>query len=265
VESRWAGADSQRYGALATELVERQVELLVAETSNASLAAKQATATVPLVAILWSTDAIESGLVDNIARPGGNITGTAGIGGQLEAKQLQLLKEAVPHASRVAVLRGGSAAVTSASEMRVRALQEAAPGLGVHLHVVHTPNVSGLNDAFAAMSAAGADALKILAATQWDSVLGRIAELALQHRLPSIIEYPEFAPTGGLLTYGVSRAEIFRSAAPYVDKILRGAHPGELPMERPKVFDFVINLKTAQALGLTIPQSVLTQATEVIR
>jgi putative tryptophan/tyrosine transport system substrate-binding protein len=267
VESRWTEGDSQRYRALATELVERKVELIVAGTSNASLDAKQATATLPLVAILFTADAIESGLVDNIARPGGNITGTAGISAsQIEGKQLQLLKEAVPHASRVAVLRGGSADRTSASEIRVRALQEAAPGLGVHLHFVALGNnISGLDDAFAAMSTAGADAVKILAGTLFDTAWGRIAELALRHRLPSITEASEFAPAGGLLSYGSSRAEMYRSAAPYVDKILRGARPGDLPMERPKVFDFVINLKTAQALGLTIPQSVLAEATEVIQ
>ena len=170
VESRWSEGDNQRYRALATELVERKVELIVVGTSTASLEAKQATATVPLVAVLVSEDAIEIGLVDNIARPGGNITGTAGISGaQLEGKQLQLLKEAVPHASRVAVLRPGSAENPSASDARrVRALEEAAPGLGVHLHVVAMPNISGLDDAFAAMSTAGADAVKILASAQFE-------------------------------------------------------------------------------------------------
>ncbi len=262
VESRWAEGDPQRQRANATELVERKVELIVAGTSTASIAAKQATATVPLVAILVSSEAIESGLVDNIARPGGNITGTAGISGwQLEGKQLQLLKEAVPHASRVAVLRIGS---SEASARRVRALQEAAPGLGVHLHVVAMPNISGLDDAFAAMSTAGADALKILSSTQFDTAWDRVAELALQYRLPSVAEYPEFARAGGLLAYGFGRAEIYRSAAPYVDKILRGARPGDLPMERPTDVDFVINVGTAQALGLKIPQDLLLQATELI-
>ncbi len=127
------------------------------------------------------------------------------------------------------------------------------------------PNVSGLDDAFAAMSTAGADALKILASTQFETAWDRIAELALQYRLPSVTEYPEFARAGGLLAYGLSRAEIYRSAAPYVDKILRGARPGDLPMERPTDFDFVVNLKTAQTLGLTVPQSILPQATEVIQ
>jgi putative tryptophan/tyrosine transport system substrate-binding protein len=159
VESRWAEGEggTPRYRALATELVERKVELIVVGTSAASVAAKQATATVPLVAILFSGEAIERGLVDNIARPGGNITGTAGTSGsQLEGKQLQLLKEAVPHASRVAVLRGNPEPSSSA-EARERALQEAAPGLGVDLHVVTVPNLSGLDNAFADMSTAGAD------------------------------------------------------------------------------------------------------------
>ncbi len=263
VESRWAEGDSQRWRALATELVERKVELVVVQTSGASVAAKEATATVPLVAILISGEAIESGLVDNIARPGGNITGIAGVSGQqLEGKQLQLLKEAVPHVSRVAVLR-----VTSSDSMqrRTQALEEAAPGLGVHLHVVTMPDISGLDDAFAAMSTAGADAIKILNSTQWNSAWVRVAELALQYRLPCITENREFARAGGLLAYGVSQPEIYRSAAPYVDKILRGARPGDLPMERPTDFEFVINLKTAQALGLKIRQDVLQQATELIQ
>jgi putative ABC transport system substrate-binding protein len=266
VESRWAGGDTTSYRALATELVDRKVELIVVVTSTASVAAKQATATVPLVAILLSGEAIESGLVDNMARPGGNITGIAGISAsQLEGKQLQLFKEAVPPVSRVAMLRAGSAENPPiASARRVRALQEAAPGLGVHLHDLVVPNISGLDDAFAAMSTAGADGLKILASTQFDSALGRIAELALQYRLPSFAEVPEFARAGGLLAYGPSRADFYRSAAPYVDKILRGARPGDLPIEQPTEFDFAINLKTAQALGLTLPQSILTQATEVI-
>jgi putative ABC transport system substrate-binding protein len=267
VESRWDEVDIQRYQALATELVERKVELIVVQSAGASVAAKQATATVPLVAILVSGEAIESELVDNIARPGGNITGIAGVSGrQLEGKQLQLLKEAVPHASRVAVLRAGSTEVPSASNSRrTQALEEAAPGLGVHLHVVTMPDISGLDDAFAAMSAADADALKILNSTVFDSAWARVAELARQYRLPYIAENPEFARAGGLLAYGVSQPEIYRSAAGYVDKILRGARPGDLPMERPTDFDFVVNLKTAQALGLTIPQSILTQATEVIQ
>ncbi len=147
----------------------------------------------------------------------------------------------------------------------MRALQEAAPGLGVHLHVVAAPNISGLDDAFAAMSTAGADALKILNHTQFGTALGRIAELARQYRLPAISEYPDFARAGGLLAYGLSRAEIYRSAAPYVDKILRGARPGDLPMERPTDFEFVINVGTAQALGLTIPQPLLAEATELIQ
>jgi putative tryptophan/tyrosine transport system substrate-binding protein len=125
--------------------------------------------------------------------------------------------------------------------------------------------MSDLDEAFAAMSTAGANAVKIIRNTLFESAWERIAELALQYRMPSITEVPEFARAGGLLADGLSRAKIYRSAAPYVDKILRGARPGDLPMERPKVFDFVINLKTAQALGLTIPHTILTQATEVIQ
>jgi putative ABC transport system substrate-binding protein len=267
VESRWSEGDPQRYRGLADELVARNVDVLVAYGSNASAAAKQATVTLPIVAILVSGEAIELGIVDNIARPGGNITGMAGVSGtQLEGKQLQLLKEAVPLASRVAVLTLRPGPTTApGSAARERALREAAVGLGLELHIVPVLGLDGLDEGFAAMAAAGDHAVKILTNPQFDLAWGRIAELALRHRLPAITENHEFARAGGLLAYGQGRSEVYRSASPYVDKILRGAHPGDLPMERPTEFDFVVNLKTAQALGLTIPKSILPQATEIIQ
>jgi putative ABC transport system substrate-binding protein len=135
----------------------------------------------------------------------------------------------------------------------------------LELHVVSIADLGGLEEAFAAMVAAGDHAVKILVAARFDSEYGNLAELALRHRLPAIAENPEFARSGGLLAHGPSNSEVSRDAAPYVDKILRGAQPGDLPMERPTAFDFVVNLKTAQAIGRTIPQSILTQATELIQ
>jgi putative tryptophan/tyrosine transport system substrate-binding protein len=262
-EYRWTDRHNERYGAVAAELLQLQLELIVAGTSTGSAAAQQATSTVPIVAILATGEALEAGIVDNIARPGGNITGMAGISGtQLEGKQLQLLTEAVPEASRVAILGAGTGA---SFERRVQALQSAAPMLGVQLQVFPVQTPGGIEDAFAAMGAAGAHALKILPATLFDPLWEQIADLTARYRLPGLTEYMEFPQAGGLMAYGVDRHDIYRRAATYVDKILKGARPGDLPMERPMRFDFVINLKTAQALGLTIPQHVLLQATEVIQ
>jgi putative ABC transport system substrate-binding protein len=263
VEYRWIEGDSERDRAFTDELVQANVELVVAGTSEAALAAKQATQTVPIVAVLATSEALERGLVDNIARPSGNITGSAGIGGGHQAgKQLQLLKEAVPRASRVAVLthRPGSS-----NQLRLQALQEAALTLQLQLQVFSIPNVDGLEQAVSAMGPAGLQALLILPSTAWDPIWKQIADLAAQHRLPAITEYQEFPRAGGLLAYGVDRLDIHRRAATYVDRILKGARPGDLPMERPTTFDFIINLKTAQALGLSIPPSVLQQATEIIQ
>jgi putative tryptophan/tyrosine transport system substrate-binding protein len=263
VEYRWTEGHDERYGAVAAELVQLQVELIVAGGGGASAAAKQATSTVPIVAILGTGEALERGIVDSIARPGGNITGMAGISGtQMEGKQLQLLTEAVPAASRVAILGPASGA---SFERRTQALQSAAPLLGVQLQVFPVQNPGGIEDAFSAMGAAGAQALKILPMTWLDSLWEQIADLTARYRLPALAQDMEFPRAGGLMAYGVDRDDIYRRAATYVDKILKGARPGDLPMERPMRFECVINLRTAQSLGLTIPQHVLLQATEVIQ
>jgi putative ABC transport system substrate-binding protein len=263
VEYRWTEGNNERLRAVAAELVQLQPELIVAGTSTGSVAAQQATSTVPIVAILATGEALEVGIVDNIARPGGNITGMAGISGtEMERKQLQLLTEAVPAASRVAIL---AYAPGLAFERRTQALQSAAPILGVQLQVFPVQNAGDIEEAFAAMGAAGAQALKILAAQLFDRLWDEIADLTARYRLPALTEYMEFPRAGGLMAYGVDRHDIYRRAATYVDKILKGARPGDLPMERPMTFDFVINLRTAQALGLTIPPHVLLQATEIIQ
>jgi putative ABC transport system substrate-binding protein len=264
VEYRWIEGNQERYRALTEELVQANVELVVAGNSVAALAAKQATRTVPIVAVLATGEALETGLVDDIARPGGNITGIAGIsGGNLASKQLELLKQAVPEAARVAVLALASS--SSSTELRIQALQRAAPTLQMQLQVFPVPNPGGLEHAFSAMGRAGFQALQILPATAWDHVWKQIADLAAQHRLPAIAQNAEFPRAGGLLAYGADWPDSFRRAATYVDKILKGARPGDLPMERPTRFDFLVNLRTAEALGLAIPPSVLQQATEAIQ
>ena len=263
VEYRWTDGKSDRYRARTEELVQSNVELVVAGTSTGAVAAKQATRTVPIVAALATGEALENGLVDNLARPGGNITGMAGLSaGDFAGKQLQLLKEAVPAATRVAVLTRG---LSAASELRMVALQEAAAALQIELQLFTIEDPGDLEHAVSAMGSAGMHALQLLAATTWDSIWGQIANLAIQHRLPAITDYPEFPRAGGLLAYGVNRPEIYRRAATYVDKILKGARPGDLPMERPSVFEFLVNLRTAEALGLVIPPSTLARATEVIQ
>jgi putative tryptophan/tyrosine transport system substrate-binding protein len=263
VEYRWSEGNNERYGAVAAELVQLQVELIVAGAETASVAAKQATSTVPIVAILGTGGALEAGIVDSIARPGGNIMGMAGISEtQLEGKQLQLLTEAVPAASRVAIL---APATVASFERRTQALQSAAPLLGVQLQVFPVQHPGGIEDAFSAMGAAGAQALKILTAPWLDPLWEQIADLTARYRLPALTEYMEFPRAGGLMAYGVDRLDIYRRAATYVDKLLKGARPGDLPLEGPMRFEFVINLRTAQALGLTIPPHVLLQATEVIQ
>ena len=187
----------------------------------------------------------------------------AGISGaQLAGKQLQLLKETVPATSRVAVLTFAGA---TGDELRIQALQRAAPALQMQLQVFPVPNPGGLEHAISAMGPAGFQALQILPATAWDPVWKQIADLAAQHRLPAIAQNAEFPRAGGLLAYGPNRPDSFRRAATYVDKILKGARPGDLPMERPTRFDFLVNLRTAEALGLAIPPSVLQQATEAIQ
>ena len=263
VEYRWAEGNPERRRALTAELVELNVECIAAGTRAAAAAAKQVTATVPIVAILATGEALEHALVDNIARPGGNITGMAGISGvDLEGKQLQLLKETVPRAARVALL--GRETVAGV-ELRLQALESAAATLGVQVQFFSVEHPRALADAFLAMSAAGADALKILANVLFDPVWPEIADLAARHQLPAIAERIEFPRVGGLMAYGVNLLDIYRRAATYVDKLLKGARPGELPMERPMRFDFGVNLKTARELGLTFPETILLQATEAIQ
>lgn len=264
IEYRWTGGanSAERYSAFTTELAQLNVEIVVAGALLASIGAKQATSTIPIVTVLATGEALENGIVDNIARPGGNVTGTAGISGaQLEGKQLQVLKAAVADASRIAVV---AFAKSPSLELRMQVLQSAATTLGVQLQTYIVQSAGDLENAFLAIGAAGADAVKILATTTWDLLWKQIADLALRYRLPALTEYRQFPQAGGLMAYGVDRVEIYRRAATYVDKILKGAQPGDLPMERPTRFDFIVNMKTAQTVGLTIPQTVLSGATELI-
>lgn len=231
---------------------------------NATSTAKAATSTLPIV-MVTSADPVRAGLVNSLARPGGNVTGVVGLGTEIIARRLELLKEAVPHLSRIAVLRhltGNPADIPR----DVREAQVVAQALGVELHVQGVRGPAEFEGAFAAMTKAGADALLVFT----DPLLlephrSDITALALKHRLPAIYPWRMYADAGGLMVYGISLWERLRRAASYVDKLLKGAKLDDLPVEQPMQFEFVINLKTAQALGITIPPTLLFLADEVIQ
>jgi putative tryptophan/tyrosine transport system substrate-binding protein len=260
LEERWAEGHLQRLPELAAELVRLPVELIVAGNVPAARAASQATARLPIV--LAGGDAVGTGLITNLARPGGNITGLATNAAELSGKWLELLKEAVPAVSRVAVLSPPDNPITGPAWHE---LQVTAPRLGVQLHSLRVREPGELDGAFAAMRRAQAEALVVLPAPVFSLHRARINELAARDRLPTIWEWREAVAEGGLLAYGPDIASLWRRAATYVDRILKGAKPGDLPVEQPTKFELVINLKTAQALGLTIPSTLLFQADEVIK
>jgi putative tryptophan/tyrosine transport system substrate-binding protein len=261
VESRGAAGQYARFPALAAELVRLPVDVLLAGGTPAALAAKEATTTIPIV-IAGVADPVGSGLVASLAQPGGNVTGVASVSPEVIEKQLELLKAVRPTVSRVAVLWNPT---QPAHALMVRAAEEAAPALGVQLHLVEARGPEAFDRAFAAMTRADAGALLVLGDPMFFDHRSRLAELAATSRLPTVSNDRVFVEAGGLLCYGASHPDIYRRAATYVDKILKGAKPGDLPVEQPMSFELVINLKTAEALGLTIPPALLFQATEVIR
>jgi putative ABC transport system substrate-binding protein len=263
LEERYAEGTPERLRDLAAELVRLPVAVMVAEGAAAVRAAQHATRTIPIIMVA-SVDAVGEGLVASLARPGGNITGLRFLGAELPGKRLELLKETVPRSTRIAVLANPT---FPAYASRLHNLTGAARTLGLHLHVVEVRRADELDTAFAAMTRAGADAVIVIEdAVLLNSERGRVvAELAATHRLPVMYAWREWVVAGCLMSYGPSRPGMYRHAAIYVDKLLKGANPAELPVEQATTFELVINLKTAEALGLTIPPSLLLQATEVIR
>jgi putative ABC transport system substrate-binding protein len=260
-EPRYANGRYDQLPSLAAELARLNVDVILTVGTIAAQAAKRTTTTIPIVLVL-SADPVTAGLVTSVARPGGNITGVSLMGTDLIAKRLQLLNEAVPGASRVVALWSQSQPLHDAYLKR---LQGAASLLGVRLHAVEVHGPADLQRAFVAITAARAHALLLVDDPMFTEQRTRIVQLATRHRLPTSFGPGDFAEHGGLMSYGPSFSESFRRAATYVDKILTGAKPGDLPIEQPTKFEFVINLKTAKALGLTIPPSVLVRADEVIR
>lgn len=248
-----------RLPALASELVRRGVDVIVASGPQGVGAARRATRSIPIV--MGRMDDVDAhGFVTNLARPGGNITGLSFQTGELAGKLVQLLKEAVPSLSRLAVIWD-----EAGTRSQVRSAQEAARALGLETRVLELRGGPALEGVVSAARAAGVEGLVLMASPGITLVRGRLAKLALDHRLPAIYYNPGFAEAGGLLAYGPRASDFnWRRAAVFVDKILKGAKPSDLPVEQPTQFELVINMRTAKVLGLTIPQSLLLQAERII-
>jgi putative ABC transport system substrate-binding protein len=261
LDYRYAGWAWDRLPVLAGELVSRKVDILVATGGSATaLAAKSATRTIPIV--FTTADPVGAGLVASLARPGGNVTGVDILTVDLNVKRLQLLKEAVPEAVRVAVLLNPTSATSGSA---LKDMEGAARSLGVELLVQQVREQKELANAFPKTTPRGAQALAVMNDPLFLAQRQPIVALAAKSHLPAVYEFREFVDAGGLMSYGTSLAEMYRLLATYVDKILKGAKPSELPVQQSSKFELVINLKTAKALGLTIPQSVLLRADEVIQ
>jgi putative tryptophan/tyrosine transport system substrate-binding protein len=263
-EYRSAEGKFERLPALAAELVALKVDVIVTSSTEGVLAAKQATRTLPIV-LAGAADPVGSGLVTSLARPGGNVTGLSALIPELVGKCLELLTQAVPGVSRVAVLRQPGALPERTEQDMLKGADVAARALGVRLQVVEARGPDDFDRAFSDMTRARAGALTVLGSTTFMMERRRLVDLAAKNRLPAVYSLREFVDAGGLMAYGPNIADLFRRAATYVDKILKGAKPGDLPVEQPTKFELVINLKTAKALGLTIPQSLLLRADEIIQ
>ena len=258
IEFRYAEDNLERLPALAAELVALKVDVIVVTGTLQALAAKQATTTLPIV-FTQVGDPVASGLVTSLRRPGGNATGLSTIAQELVSKCLEQLKQAVPGVSRVSVLRDESTGKNTLKDAEV-----AARALGVQLQVVEARSPADFDRAFSDITRARAGALAVLPTPMFFTERKRLVDLAAKNRLPTVFPYREFVDAGGLMAYGPNLADLSRRGATYVDKILKGAKPGDLPVERPTKFDLVINLKTAKALGLKIPPSLLARADQVI-
>ncbi|HEY9507316.1 MAG TPA: ABC transporter substrate-binding protein [Gemmatimonadales bacterium] len=260
-EVRFAEGKTDQLPGLAAELVRLKMDVIVTSTTPAALAAKRATATIPIV-IGFTADPVGSGIVASLAHPGGNITGWTHSGLELRAKYLELLKEAVPDATRMGVLWDPANQVHRPS---LRIIESAAQRLGVDLHLAGVQDPKEMERAFSALAEKGVQALVVFPDGMFQAQTPKILALAARYRLPTLYGLREYAELGGLMAYGANIAKMHRQiSASLVDKILRGARPADLPVAQPIEFDLLINLKTAKALGLTIPPSLLQRADQVI-
>jgi putative ABC transport system substrate-binding protein len=261
IEQRYADGKLDRAVAIAKEIVGLKLDIIVTGGPAATRALKQATATIPIV-MGFDYDPVASGVITSLARPGGNITGLSSLAPEISGKQLALLKEVLPRLSRVAVLVDPTE--PGIEELRKEA-ELVATGLKVQLQYLNIVSPKDIGTAFDDATKDRAQAVLALSSFIIISQRTHIAQLATKNRLPAIYPWPEFVEDGGLMTYSANSNDLFRRAAAYVDKILKGAKPADLPVEQPKKFEFIINLKAAKQIGLTIPQRVLARADKVIR
>jgi len=262
IEYRFAEQKSERLPELAAELVRLKVDLIVTSGGPTPLAAKKATSTIPIV-MTNSVDPVGQGLVASLARPGGNVTGNSGLSPELITKMLEILKDAVPKLTRVGHLRAPGGSLT---ELQLKELRPAAQALTLKLEEIETePDAKGLESAFQTAKQKQVDAIMVNPGRRFTAERKRIVELAGKYQLPAIYFSKEYVDAGGLMSYGADYDDLFRRAAVYVDKILKGAKPGDLPVQQATKFELVINLKAAKQAGLTIPPNVLARADRVIR
>ena len=262
IEYRYAELKPDRLPALAAELVRLKVDVIVTGGGPNTRAAKEATTTIPIV-MAQDSDPVANGFVASLARPGGNITGLSNLAPELRGKQLELLKEIIPKLSRVAILGGASTAPAIAQQLKEIELAAAAFKIKLQYLAVQSPK--DIETAFRAAGEGRAGAMLVMSGPIFNSNRTQIAKLAVKSRLPAIYNHSEYVADGGLMTYSASQPDLDRRAATYVDKILKGAKPADLPVEQPKKFEFIVNLKAAKQIGLTIPPNVLARADKVIR
>jgi putative ABC transport system substrate-binding protein len=268
IEQRYSHGVAERYQELATDLVRLKVDVLVTDGTPATRAAQQATVATPIVFV--AANVVEQGFVVSLSHPGRNLTGLAILAGDLNPKRIQLLKEAVPSLARIAILEDQSALLFAPTSIRVggnwQAIEVACRRLGIQLTPVSgVRKADDLDGAFARAARERAGGVLVLPSAFFASQTQHIVSLAARSSLPAIYEHRDFVESGGLMSYGPSHRDIFRRVAAYVDKVLRGSKPADLPVEQPTKVELVINLKTAKALGLTIPQSILIRADEVVQ
>jgi putative ABC transport system substrate-binding protein len=261
VEYRYAEGNADRERKFAVELVRQKVDIIVTTGPTVTRTVKYATATIPII-FAQDGDPVASGFVASLARPGGNITGLSNLSPELSGKRLEFLKEIVPKLSRVAAI-GGSNEPNNAQILKE--LELAAGALKVQLQILDVKSPADIETAFQAAAKGHADGAILLGSVVFNAHRKQIVELAVKHRLPATYTRPEFVEDGGLMTYGPNINDLFRRAATYVDKILKGAKPADLPVQQPIKFEFIVNLKAAKQIGLTIPQSVLYRTDKVIR
>jgi ABC-type uncharacterized transport system substrate-binding protein len=259
IESRWADGKTERLPGLAAEVVRLKPDVIVTAGAPAALVAKQATTTIPIV-MTGVGDPVPLGLVASLARPGGNITGLTNLTIELAGKRVGLLKEVAPKVSRVALLRDEA---NPAADFNVKETEAAATSVGLTLRVFGVRSPDEFSSAFSAMLKEQVGALIVGPSPMFFGQRRRLAELAARNQLPTVFSLGEYTQAGGLMSYGPHFPDLYRRAATFVDKILKGAKPADLPVEQPTRFELVINLKTAKAIGLTIPQSLLLRADEV--